>query len=167
MAGDGQVQRPHRASADLAEDLDYKDKNIVVIGSGATAATIVPAMAPDARHVTMLQRSPTYFIPALNENELANILRELQIDESWIHEIVRRKILHDQAVFTRRSFSEPEAVKQELLAGVRAYLGPDYDIEKHFTPKLPAMAATDRLRTGRRPVPGHRRRQGLGRHRRD
>ena len=47
---------------------------------------------------------------------------------------MRRKILHDQAVFTRRSFSEPEVVKQELLAGVRAYLGPDFDIDKHFTP---------------------------------
>ena len=116
------------------EDLDYKDKNVIVIGSGATAATIVPAMAPDTRHITILQRSPTYFIPALNENELANTLRELQIDESWIHEIVRRKILHDQAVFTRRSFTEPEVVKQELLAGVRAYLGPDFDIDKHFTP---------------------------------
>jgi cation diffusion facilitator CzcD-associated flavoprotein CzcO len=116
------------------EDLDYKDKNVVVIGSGATAATIVPAMAADTRHITILQRSPTYFIPGLNENELANTLRELQIDESWIHEIVRRKILHDQAVFTRRSFTEPEVVKQELLAGVRAYLGPDFDIDKHFTP---------------------------------
>jgi len=117
------------------EDLDYKDKNVIVIGSGATAATIVPAMAGDVRHITVLQRSPTYFIPARNENELANTLRDLQIDESWIHEIVRRKILHDQAVFTRRSFTEPEVVKQELLAGVRAYLGPDYDIDKHFTPR--------------------------------
>jgi cation diffusion facilitator CzcD-associated flavoprotein CzcO len=116
-------------------DLDYKDKNVIVIGSGATAATIVPAMAADIRHITVLQRSPTYFIPALNENELANTLRDLQIDETWIHEIVRRKILHDQAVFTRRSITEPEVVKQELLAGVRAYLGPDYDIDKDFTPR--------------------------------
>jgi len=115
------------------EDIDYKDKSVIVIGSGATAATIVPAMAPDTRHITVLQRSPTYFIPALNENELANTLRDLQIDESWVHEIVRRKILHDQAVFTRRSFTEPEVVKQELLAGVRAYLSPD-EVEKNFTP---------------------------------
>ena len=47
---------------------------------------------------------------------------------------MRRKILHDQAVFTRRSFEEPETVKKELLGGVRAYLGPDYDVETHFTP---------------------------------
>jgi cation diffusion facilitator CzcD-associated flavoprotein CzcO len=117
------------------EDLDVKGKSVIVIGSGATTATVVPAIAPDAAHVTVVQRSPTYFIPARNENDLANTLRELEIDETWIHEIVRRKVLHDQAVFTRRSFEEPEAVKQELLAGVRAYLGPDYDVDTHFTPR--------------------------------
>ncbi|MCB1644850.1 MAG: NAD(P)/FAD-dependent oxidoreductase, partial [Pseudomonadales bacterium] len=66
---------------------------------------------------------------------LAETLRELDIDEAWIHEIVRRKILHDQAVFTKRTFEEPDAVKRELIAGVRQFLGPDYDIETHFTPK--------------------------------
>jgi cation diffusion facilitator CzcD-associated flavoprotein CzcO len=91
-------------------------------------------MAADCGSITMLQRSPTYFIPARNANDLADTLRELQIDETWIHEIVRRKILHDQSVFTGRSFDEPEAVKKELLAGVRAYLGPDYDMKTHFTP---------------------------------
>lgn len=116
------------------EDLDYKGKQVVVIGSGATAATLIPNIAGDCAHVTMLQRSPTYFIPARNANVLADTLRELQIDETWIHEIVRRKILFDQAAFTRRSFSEPEVVKQELLGGVRAYLGPEHDIEPHFTP---------------------------------
>jgi cation diffusion facilitator CzcD-associated flavoprotein CzcO len=117
------------------EDLDYKNKKVVVIGSGATAATLVPAIAGDCAHVTVLQRSPTYFIPARNENDLANTLRELEVEEEWIHEIVRRKILHEQALFTKRSFEEPEAVKQELLAGVKAYLGPDYDVETHFTPR--------------------------------
>ncbi|HEY7977879.1 MAG TPA: NAD(P)/FAD-dependent oxidoreductase [Rhizomicrobium sp.] len=117
------------------EDLDYKGKNVIVIGSGATTATVVPAIAADCAHVTVLQRSPTYFIPARNANELADQLRQLEIDENWIHEITRRKVLFDQEAFTRRSFEEPEAVKQELLAGVRAYLGPDYDIETHFTPR--------------------------------
>jgi cation diffusion facilitator CzcD-associated flavoprotein CzcO len=116
------------------ETLDYKGKNVIIIGSGATAATLAPAIAEDCAHVTILQRSPTYFIPGRNENDLANTLREIGINEEWIHEIVRRKILFDQDVFTRRAVKEPEAVKQELLAGVRAYLGPDYDIEKHFTP---------------------------------
>ncbi len=117
------------------EGLDYKGKNVLVIGSGATTATLVPAIAGDCGHVTVLQRSPTYFIPARNENDLCNTLRELEVDETWIHEIVRRKILHDQGMLTKLSLSEPEAVKEQLLAGVRAYLGPDYDIKTHFTPK--------------------------------
>ena len=117
------------------EDLDYKGKNVLVIGSGATAATLVPAIAGDCKHVTLLQRSPTYFIPGRNENVLADQLRKLDIKEEWIHEISRREILANQAEFTRRSFEEPETVKQELLEGVRAYLGPDYDIATHFTPK--------------------------------
>ena len=116
-------------------DLDYKGKRVLVIGSGATTATVVPAIAADCEHVTVLQRSPTYFTPQRNENDLANLLRTLEVDETWIHEIVRRKYLHDQEIFTQRSRHEPEAVKAELLAGVRAYLGPDYDIDTHFTPK--------------------------------
>ena len=116
------------------EDLEYAGKNVVVIGSGATTATLVPAIAADCEHVTILQRSPTYFIPGRNKIELAETLRELDVDEEWIHEIVRRKILHDQTKFTRRSFEEPEKVKQELLDGVRSILGPGYDMESHFTP---------------------------------
>ena len=116
------------------DDLDYKDKNVVVIGSGATAATLLPAIANDCAHVTMLQRSPTYFLTGRNAIALAEELRVLGIQEEWIHEIVRRKILYEQNVFTRRAFTEPEKVKQELLGAVRAELGPDYDIATHFTP---------------------------------
>ena len=126
----GQIVHPQTWPADL----DYAGKQVVVIGSGATAATLVPAIAADCEHVTMLQRSPTYFFTGRNANVLADELRELEIDATWIHEIVRRKILHDQAVFTARTFSEPEVVKAELLDGVRAYLGPDYDVATHFTP---------------------------------
>jgi len=117
------------------EDLDYRGKQVVVIGSGATAATLVPAIAGETAHVTMLQRSPTYFIPGRNENELADQLRVLDIDEAWIHEITRRKILHDQAAITQLSFEQPDLLKEQLIAAVREFLGPDYDIEKHFTPK--------------------------------
>ncbi len=117
------------------DDLDISDKKVVVIGSGATAATLIPAIADQCKHVTMLQRSPTYFRTGRNAIELAETLRQLQVKEEWIHEIVRRKILFEQDVFTRRSFTEPEAVKKELLGGISAVLGPDYDIEKHFTPR--------------------------------
>ena len=116
------------------EDLDYAGKRVVVIGSGATAATLIPAISGKAAHVTMLQRSPTFFRCGRNAIELADELRKLQVDETWIHEIVRRKILYEQSVFTGRSFTEPEKVKEELLSAVRAYLGPDYDIDAHFTP---------------------------------
>ena len=92
-------------------------------------------MADDCAHVTMLQRSPTYFRIGRNAIEIADELRRLQVDPAWIHEIVRRKILYEQAVFTRRCLSEPEAVKEELLAAVRSHVGPDYDIEQHFTPR--------------------------------
>jgi cation diffusion facilitator CzcD-associated flavoprotein CzcO len=116
------------------EDIDLAGKKVVVIGSGATAATLVPNIVDKCQHVTMLQRTPTFFRAARNADDLADTLRKLEVDESWIHEIVRRKILHDQDVFTRRSFEEPEKVRAELLAGVRAHLGPDYDMDTHFTP---------------------------------
>lgn len=115
-------------------DLDLKGKNVLVIGSGATAATLVPAIAGDCNHVTLLQRSPTYFIPGRNANDLAEQLRELEVDEAWIHEIVRRRILLDQANFTKRCFEEPEAVRAELLGAVKMFLGDEYDIGTHFTP---------------------------------
>jgi cation diffusion facilitator CzcD-associated flavoprotein CzcO len=127
---EGTIIHPQR----WPEDLDTEGKTIVVIGSGATAATLIPSIAGKCEHVTMLQRSPTYFRTGRNAIELAETLRQLQVKEEWIHEIVRRKILFDQDTFTRRSFTEPEVVKQELLGGLRAVLGPDYDIEKHFTP---------------------------------
>ena len=116
-------------------DLDYRGKRIVVVGSGATAITLVPALARTAAHVTMLQRSPTYFRTARNAIPLAEELRALGIDEAWIHEIIRRKILHEQVAFTRRTFSEPEKVKEELLGVVREHLGDVVDIEKDFTPR--------------------------------
>lgn len=128
----GRIVHPQR----WPEDLDLSGKKVVVIGSGATAATLIPAIADKCSHVTMLQRSPTYFRTGRNAIELAETLRQLQISEEWIHEIVRRKILFEQDMFTRRSFEEPEVVKKELLGGIRAALGPDSDadIEKHFTP---------------------------------
>jgi cation diffusion facilitator CzcD-associated flavoprotein CzcO len=126
----GRIVHPQR----WPDDLVTEGKKVVVIGSGATAATLIPAIADSCGHVTMLQRSPTYFRTGRNAIELAETLRQLQISEEWIHEIVRRKILFDQDTFTRRSFEEPDVVKKELLGGIRAVLGPHYDIETHFTP---------------------------------
>jgi len=117
------------------EDLDYSGKRVLVIGSGATTATIVPVMAEACEHITVLQRSPTYFWTSRNANELADTLRELEIDETWIHEIVRRKVLHDQQLVTRLCIDEPEFARQALLDGIRPFLPDDYDIDTHFTPR--------------------------------
>ena len=129
----GRIVHPQR----WPEDLETEGKRIVVIGSGATAATLIPNIADRCEHVTMLQRSPTYFRTGRNAIELAEELRRLQVKEEWIHEIVRRKILFEQDMFTRLSFTEPEKIKQELLNGIRAALGPGSDdiVAKHFTPK--------------------------------
>ena len=119
------------------EDLQLAGKKVVVIGSGATAATLIPAIAGQCAHVTMLQRSPTFFITGRNANELADMLRQLDIPPEWTHEIVRRKVLFDQDKFTSRCFSEPEVVRKELLAGVAAALGPGHEaeVEQHFNPR--------------------------------
>jgi len=126
----GQIVHPQT----WPKDIDLRDKNVLVIGSGATTATVVPAIANDCKHVTVLQRSPTYFIPGRNINELVEMLRTIGVDEMTIHDIARKKILYDQDQFTKRSFEDPEPLRQELLAGVRMFLGPDYDMT-HFTPR--------------------------------
>jgi cation diffusion facilitator CzcD-associated flavoprotein CzcO len=117
------------------DDLEYADKNVVVIGSGATAATLIPALTQECRHVTMLQRSPTYFYIRSNVNEVADMLRELDIPEAWVHEIVRQKILLDSGAITRLAIEFPELAREELLKPIREILGDDFDIETHFNPK--------------------------------
>ncbi|MFT4103044.1 MAG: NAD(P)/FAD-dependent oxidoreductase [Burkholderiaceae bacterium] len=117
------------------EDLDYRGKRVIVIGSGATAATIVPAIARDAAHVTMLQRSPTFFFARPNRNELADSLRELDLPEEWVHEIVRRRILLDGRRLTERAFNDPEGLRKDLMDAARAELGDDYDVDTHFNPR--------------------------------
>ncbi len=120
------------------EDLDYTGKKVIVIGSGATAATVVPAMAERASHVTMLQRSPSYYLPKRNAMALAEELRMLKIDERWVHEIVRRRTLLEQNAFRMRCKTEPDSAKADLLALARAFLPADFDFEKHFVPKYRA-----------------------------
>ncbi len=127
----GQVIHPQTWPADVK----LADRNVVVIGSGATAATLVPALAGSCGTLTMLQRSPTYFWPSPNTNEVADMLRQLDIPEEWTHEIVRRKILFDQELVTQLSFQEPEFVRDELLNMIRPLLPEGYDIATHFTPK--------------------------------
>lgn len=113
---------------------DYSGKKVVIIGSGATAATLIPEMAKKAEHVTMVQRTPTWFFPAPNENELATALRAGGIDEPTIHRVVRTKVNYDQKAITERCRTEPDAVKAELLAAAQEYLGPDINLDPDFLP---------------------------------
>ncbi len=116
------------------EDLDYHDKDVVVIGSGATTATLVPAMAEDCKSCTVLQRSPTYFRTGKNKIDTAERLRKLEIPEEWIHEIVRREMLYMGYIGLERARKDPELVKEEMLDGVREYLSDDV-VKEHFTPR--------------------------------
>ncbi len=115
-------------------DLDYAGKRVVVIGSGATAVTLVPEMAKKAAHVTMLQRSPTYVVARPAEDALANKLRRNLSAKLAYHLIRWRNVLFGMYFF-QLSRCKPERVKQLILGGVKMALGPDYDIATHFTPR--------------------------------
>jgi monooxygenase len=115
------------------EDLDYQGKRVVVIGSGATAMTIIPAMANDVEHITMLQRSPTYVVSFPDKDIIANTLRKI-LPDMWAYNLTRLKNTVMQHRMYERTRTQPEKVKKFLLNRVRKALGPDYDVEKHFTP---------------------------------
>ena len=115
------------------DDLNYENKKIVVIGSGATAVTLVPSMAKKAASVTMLQRSPTYIISRPSEDWFANGLRKI-LPNSWAYALTRMRNTRFQEFIYKRTRKNPEKVKKTLLDMVRNELGPDYDVDKHFTP---------------------------------
>jgi len=114
------------------EDLDYSGKQVVVIGSGATAMTIVPAMAERGAKVTMLQRSPTYVASRPDQDKIANTLRKI-LPEKWAYAITRFKNVRMQDWIYRRTRTDPDKVKQRLLGMVSNALGEEYTA-KHFTP---------------------------------
>ena len=116
------------------EDLDYRGKKVIVIGSGATAMTLVPAMAKDVGHIVMLQRSPTYVISRPDKDIIANALRRI-LPEHWAYAITRWKNVALQQFIYNRTRTNPQQVKDKLLDMVRKELGPDYDVERHFTPR--------------------------------
>ncbi len=117
------------------EDLDTTGKHVLVIGSGATAATMVPELAKMCGHVTVLQRSPSYYYAGASDHPLAAELRSLDVEESLVLDIMRRRFLLDDEIYLKRSAEEPEVVAAELIADARKHLGSGYDIETHFTPK--------------------------------
>jgi monooxygenase len=126
----GQVIHPQH----WPEDLDYAGKRVVVIGSGATAVTLVPSMARDAAHVTMLQRSPTYVVSVPERSPIAKGLRRILPER--LAGTATRWIL---ALGTQGSYflskRRPDLVKKALRKGLERELPPGYDIDTHFTPK--------------------------------
>ena len=115
------------------EDLDYSGKKVVVIGSGATAMTLVPAMTDKAAHVTMLQRSPTYVVSRPAEDKMANRLRKF-LPNKLAYGITRWRNVLFQLFFYNMAQKKPEKVKERMIGMVKEELGDDFDVEKHFTP---------------------------------
>jgi monooxygenase len=115
------------------ETTTWKDKQVVVIGSGATAVTVVPAMAEDAAHVTMLQRSPTYFVSQPWQDGIANFLRAW-LPRRFAYFLTRWKNVLLQLWFFRLCRKHPDRAATALIDRVREELGPDYDVDTHFTP---------------------------------
>jgi monooxygenase len=114
-------------------DLDYAGKKVVVIGSGATAVTLVPEMAKTAAHVTMLQRSPTYVVSRPAEDAFANWLRA-KLPAKLAYSIIRWRNVLFGLYFYNTARKKPEVVKKRLIDMVREQLGPDFDVGTHFTP---------------------------------
>jgi cation diffusion facilitator CzcD-associated flavoprotein CzcO len=126
----GTVVRPQWWPADL----DYTGKRVVVVGSGATAVTVVPAMAERAAHVTMLQRSPTYYASRPDTDPIANFLRA-HLPAGLAHNLVRNKNVLLGMAFYQFCRAFPNAASKLLRSGVAKLLPPDYPVAEHFTPR--------------------------------
>ncbi len=126
----GRIVHPQK----WTDDIDYAGKQVVVIGSGATAVTLVPALAKQAAHVTMLQRSPTYVVSRPSEDKTANRLRRY-LPTRIAYGLTRWKNVLFGMYFFNLCRKKPQMAKHGLLRLVRAELGPDYDVATHFTPR--------------------------------
>ena len=115
------------------EQLDYQGKRVVVIGSGATAVTLVPAMSQDTASLVMLQRTPTYIASVPKEQPLAETLRKW-LPDSWVFRLIRWKQVLFQIYLYQLSRRNPQRLRKYLLGLVRKEMGPDYDVDTHFTP---------------------------------
>ena len=143
------------------EDLDYSGKRVVVIGSGATAVTLVPEMAKTAAHVTMLQRSPSYVVSRPSRDGIAEAVKRA-LPERLAYRLVRFKNVLMTMLFYKLSRARPKQICNKLIGLVRDELGPDFDVETHFTPRydpwdqrlclVPDGDLFEALRTGRASV---------------
>jgi monooxygenase len=125
----GRVVHPQK----WTPDIDYAGKRVVVIGSGATAITLVPEMAKQAAHVTMLQRSPTYVVSRPAKDRIANGLRRW-LPVKMAYHITRWKNVLLGMYFYRLCKRRPDFVKKMIVNGIQAAIGSKVDVAKHFTP---------------------------------
>jgi monooxygenase len=116
------------------QGLNYAGKQVIVIGSGATAVTLVPALAKQAAHVTMLQRSPTYVVSLPSEDLIANWMRR-HLPSRIAYQLVRWKNVLSMMFYYSLMRRQPGKAKKNLIDLVRAELGPGYDVDTHFTPR--------------------------------
>ena len=116
------------------EDLDYANQHVVIIGSGATAVTLIPTMAKTTASITMLQRSPTYIVARPEQDKISNFLRRV-LPTRLAYSITRWKNVLIGMYFFRFAKRHPDKTRALIKKGVRAQLGPDYDVDKHFTPR--------------------------------
>jgi cation diffusion facilitator CzcD-associated flavoprotein CzcO len=126
----GQIVHPQKWN----ESIDYAGKRVVVIGSGATAVTLVPAMSAKAAHVTMLQRSPSYILSRPAEDGIANFLRKI-LPAKVAYWLVRWKNVLLTMLFFQMSRRRPHWIKRMVRKGVESQLPAGFDIAKHFKPK--------------------------------
>jgi monooxygenase len=126
----GRIVHPQK----WTDDVEYAGKRVVVIGSGATAVTLVPELAKKAEHVTMLQRSPTYVVSRPAQDPFANRLRR-NLPSKLAYDLIRWRNVFWGTYFFQLCRRKPDRAKQLILGGVRMALGPDYDIGTHFTPR--------------------------------
>jgi monooxygenase len=116
------------------DDIDYAGERVVVIGSGATAVTLVPAMARTAEHVTMLQRSPSYIVSLPAEDPIASVLRRA-LPPKVAYALVRWKNILLTSLSFQLSRRRPKFMKALIRKSVEKQLPPGYDVEKHFKPR--------------------------------
>jgi monooxygenase len=114
-------------------DIDYRNKRVVVIGSGATAVTLVPELARDASHVYMLQRTPTYIVSLPARDAIANLARKL-LPAKVAYWFARWKNVLRQMLFYWIARAHPRVMKGLIRAGLKKELGESYDIRTHFRP---------------------------------
>ncbi|HAS44215.1 MAG TPA: FAD-containing monooxygenase EthA [Microscillaceae bacterium] len=115
------------------QDLDYTGKRVLVIGSGATAVTLVPAMTDKAEEVIMLQRSPSYVVSKPAKDKFANFLKKT-LPSKMAHRLVRRRNILMETFFYQLARRKPKFAKKMLIKNLRKELGQDFDVETHFTP---------------------------------